>query len=110
MAIVLDGASTNLAAIKYFTMGKAGAYGINEDPSADERHHIKTWFTSPYTGTKMFLIPCPSHELMSIIAALSSSKPTGRNHFNLWGTHFEWRINNQFYQTKYNQMETYRNL
>ena len=36
MAIVLDGASTNLAAMKYFTMGKAGAYGMNEDPAVSE--------------------------------------------------------------------------
>ena len=36
MTIVLDGASTNLAAMKYFTMGKAGAYGMNEDPAVSE--------------------------------------------------------------------------
>ncbi|XP_067042166.1 uncharacterized protein [Acropora muricata] len=91
MAIVLDGASTNLAAMKYFTMGRAGSYGINDDPSVDEPHHIQAWFTNPFTGTKIFFIPCPSHELKSIIAALSSSKPNGRKHFNLWGTNFGWK-------------------
>lgn len=29
-------------------------------------------------------------QLKSIIAAVSSSKPTGRKHFNLWGIHFGW--------------------
>ncbi|XP_044171448.1 uncharacterized protein LOC114975022 isoform X1 [Acropora millepora] len=70
---------------------RAGSYGINDDPSVDEPHHIQAWFTNPFTGTKIFFIPCPSHELKSIIAALSSSKPNGRKHFNLWGTNFGWK-------------------
>lgn len=40
MAVVCDGASTNLKAIKYFTTGKSGAYGINEDLHAEEPHHV----------------------------------------------------------------------
>lgn len=64
MAIVLDGASTNLAAMKYFTMGKAGAYGMNEDPAVSEPHRVKTWWwINPFTGTKIFFVPCPSHEV-----------------------------------------------
>lgn len=63
MAIVLDGGSTNLAAMKYFTMGKAGAYGMNEDPAVSEPHRVKTWWINPFTGTKIFFVPCPSHEV-----------------------------------------------
>lgn len=43
MAVVCDGASTNLKAIKYLTTGKSGAYGINEDLHAEAPHHVKTW-------------------------------------------------------------------
>lgn len=49
--------------LNWVLTGKAGAYGINDDPSADEPHHVQTWFTNPYTGTKIFFIPCPSHEV-----------------------------------------------
>ena len=63
-AVVCDGASANLKAIKYLTMGKSGAYGINEDPHVDDPHHVKTWMQNPWTNEKLFFIPCPSHQVL----------------------------------------------
>ena len=64
IAVVCDGASANLKAIKYLTMGKSGAYGINEDPHVDDPHHVKTWMLNPWTNEKLFFIPCPSHQVL----------------------------------------------
>lgn len=61
--VVLDGASTNLAAMKYLIMGKGGMFGMNDDPNLDDPHHVKTWFINPFTGEKVFFVPCPSHEV-----------------------------------------------
>lgn len=62
MAVVCDGASTNLKAIKYLTTGKSGAYGINKDLHAEEPHHVNTWMLNPWTNEKLFFIPCPSYQ------------------------------------------------
>ena len=45
-------------------IGRASSYGINDDPSVDEPHHIQAWFTSPFTGTKILFMPYPSHEVL----------------------------------------------
>lgn len=63
MVLVLDGASSNLAAMKYFTQGKGGMFGINDNPTVDDPHYVKTCFINPFTGKKIFCVPCPSHEV-----------------------------------------------
>lgn len=57
MAVVCDGASANLKAIKYLTTERSGAYGINDDPNVDEPHHVKPWMLNPWTNEKLFFIP-----------------------------------------------------
>jgi len=44
MAVVCDGASANLKAMKYLTTLRSGAYGINDDP-----HYVKPWMMNPWT-------------------------------------------------------------
>jgi len=63
MVVVLDGASTNLAAMKYFILGKGGMFGMNDNPTVDDPHFLKSWFKNPFTGHKTFFVPCPSHEV-----------------------------------------------
>lgn len=70
-AVVCDGASANLKAIKYLTMGKSGAYGINEDPHVDDPHRVKTWMLNPWTNEKLFFIPCPSHQVLKNLCRIS---------------------------------------
>ena len=36
---------------------------MNEDPAVSEPHRVKTWWINPFTGTKIFFVPCPSHEV-----------------------------------------------
>lgn len=71
IAVVCDGASANLKAIKYLTMGKTGAYGINEDPQVDDPHHVKTWMLNPWTNEKLFSIPCSSHQVLTNLCRIS---------------------------------------
>jgi len=71
IAVVCDGASANLKAIKYLTMGKTGAYGINEDPQVDDPHHVKTWMLNPWTNEKLFFILCPSHQVLTNLCRIS---------------------------------------
>ena len=68
--LIGDGVSSNLSMFKTLT-GHTGYYKVN--PS-DSQHHIKSYFTSPFTGDKIFIIICPSHmvfECKSQIISLS---------------------------------------
>ena len=67
MAVVCDGASANLKAIKYLTTKESGAYGINENLRVDDPHHVKAWMLNPWTDQKLFFIPCPSHQVISML-------------------------------------------
>ena len=64
MAVVCDGASANLKAIKYLTTEGSGAYGINEDPEVEDPHHVKAWMLNHWTNH--FFIPCPSHQIITV--------------------------------------------
>ena len=58
-------------AVKYLTMGKSRAYGINEDPHVDDPHRVKTWMLNPWTNEKLFFIPCPSHQVLTNLCRFS---------------------------------------
>ena len=62
-AIICDGASTNLLAIKVLTGFGSGAYGHKEEESADNKHKVQTWFTNPFTNGRVYTIICPSHQV-----------------------------------------------
>lgn len=66
MAVVCDGASANLKAVKYLTTEQSGAYGINDDPNADDPHHVKPWMMNPWLNEKLFFIPCPTHQVFML--------------------------------------------
>ena len=56
--LIGDGASSNLTMFKTLT-GYTGHYGVNKKLS--DRHYIKPYFTSPFTGEKLFIMICPFH-------------------------------------------------
>ena len=62
-AVVLDGASTNLKAVKVLTGFGAGAFGFIDDPTVDDPHYVKSHMLNPFTNRKMFFIPCPTHQV-----------------------------------------------
>lgn len=64
-AIVCDGASTNLSAIKILTGFGSGAFGHKEDDSVEDIHEVQAWFTNPYTNEKVYIIICPSHQVLN---------------------------------------------
>ena len=53
MAVVCDGTSANLKAVKYLTTQLSGVHGINDDPNVDDPHHVKPWMMNPWT-----IVPC----------------------------------------------------
>ncbi len=62
-AIICDGASTNLSAIKVLTGFGSGAYGHKEGESVEDVHEVQAWFTNPFTKGKVYTIICPSHQV-----------------------------------------------
>ena len=62
IALVCDGASSNLSTLKAST-GDHGAYG-NTNPS--EGYSVKPWFTNPFDpAQKIYWIICPTHQVIS---------------------------------------------
>ena len=63
-ALVCDGASTNISALKS-TCGEFGAYGIKPVTStATDCHEVQPYFSHPFDPTrKIFWIVCPSHQV-----------------------------------------------
>ena len=60
-AVVCDGASSNLAAIKLICNKKRGAFGVNEN-SADP-FRINSSFANPMDGAGVSFVICPSHQV-----------------------------------------------
>lgn len=59
-ALICDGASSNLTMLKIL-LGKKGAFGHND--KLPDRHEIPTSFTNCFTGGKVHIIICPSHQV-----------------------------------------------
>ena len=62
-AVLCDGASSNLSALKLLTGFGHGAYGVKEAGTCDDVHEVKTWFDNPFTNKKVFILICPSHQV-----------------------------------------------
>lgn len=61
-AVVCDGASANVSALKS-TCGTSGAYGIGPTTSTD-RHNVKPYFSNPFDPDQhIFWLICPSHQV-----------------------------------------------
>jgi hypothetical protein len=56
-------------------------------------HAVQAWFQNPFCvhGSKIWLLPCPTHELKSLVAALYSSREGGPKWFVHGGTLFGWK-------------------
>ena len=63
-AILCDGASTNLSAIKLLTGFGSGAFGLSK--SSEDEHSIKTWFLNPHPNQKVYTLMCPSHQVIFV--------------------------------------------
>ena len=60
-ALVCDGASANVSALKS-TCGTSGAYGVRS--TATDRHKIEPYFSNPFDpNRKIFWVICPSHQV-----------------------------------------------
>ena len=61
-ALVMDGASTNLAMVKELSGHGRGTYGVNQNQP--DRHEVKPWFENPiYQDDKIYMIICPTHQV-----------------------------------------------
>ncbi len=78
VAVVCDGASSNMTMVKEMSGSKRGAYGcVNENlliclctiffSFLDGSESIQPSFLSPYTGKLVHFIICPSHQVCIII-------------------------------------------
>lgn len=64
-ALVCDGASSNVSAVKWFS-GVNGAYGVKRsgDEHTADKHAVKPWFTNVFDpDRKIFWVICPSHQV-----------------------------------------------
>lgn len=59
-ALVCDGASSNLTMIKTL-LGKKGYF--THDDSLPDPHWIQPHFMNPFTGEKLHIVVCPSHQV-----------------------------------------------
>ena len=57
--MICDGASSNLTLLKTL-IGRQGSLGYNE--TLTDKHAIPSSFTNPFSGDKVFIIICPSHQ------------------------------------------------
>ena len=58
--MICDGASSNLTLLKML-VGRRGSLGYNE--AQGDKHAIPASFTNPFSGDKVFVIICPSHQV-----------------------------------------------
>ena len=65
-AIICDGASTNLSAIKVLTGFGSGAYGHKEEEGVEDVQEVQACFTNPFTNGKVYAVICPSHQVYDL--------------------------------------------
>ena len=59
--LIVDGASSNLSALKLL-MGVRGTFC--HDDQQEDRHRIAACIPNPFTGQNMYLLICPSHQVL----------------------------------------------
>lgn len=62
-AVLCDGASSNLSALKLLTGFGSGAFGSRSPEKSENVHYVKTFFLNPYDNMKTFTLICPSHQV-----------------------------------------------
>jgi hypothetical protein len=63
-AVVMDGASSNLAMVKELSGHGRGTYNVK--PDQDDPHAVKPWFRNPvYRDEMIYMIICPSHQVVT---------------------------------------------
>ena len=58
--MICDGASSNLTLLKTL-VGRQGSLGYDE--TLADKHAIPSSLTNPFSGDKVFIIICPSHQV-----------------------------------------------
>ncbi len=61
--LILDGGSSNLTMVKLL-MGVRGVFGHKE--SQTDRHQIQGYVTNPFSGKKLHIMICPSHQVSQL--------------------------------------------
>ena len=87
--LICDGASANLKLLKLLCSGDCGVYPILENEGI-RRYEVPTNFRNIYTGGDVHVLICPSHQLKNLMAALYSSRQTGKKNFQFGDIHFGW--------------------
>lgn len=65
--LIVDGSSSNLTMMKLL-MGIHGVFGHKE--SQTDRHHIQAYVTNPFSGKKLYMMICPSHQVRKLFGDL----------------------------------------
>ena len=87
--LICDGASANLKLLKLLCSGDCGVYPVL-DNEGTRRYDVPSHFRNIYTGENVHVIICPSHQLKNLMAALYSSRRTGKKKFQFGDIHFGW--------------------
>ena len=77
-ALVCDGASSNLTMIKIL-LGKKGVFAI--DPTATDKHKLDSCFINPFSGDKIHVIICPSHQVQLQCKCIINKIIYNHNHY-----------------------------
>ena len=85
--LTCDGASANLKLLKLLCSGDCGVYPILENEGI-RRFEVPNNFRNIYTGGDVHVLICPSHQLKNLMAALYSSRQTGKKNFQFGDNHF----------------------
>ena len=81
--LICDGASANLKLLKLLCSGGCGVYPVL-DNEGNRRYEVPSHFRNIYTGEDVHVIICPSHQLKNLMAALYSSRRTGKKKISIW--------------------------
>ena len=65
-AILGDGAGPNLCMIKHLIGFGSGAFGHKQKGSCPDIHAIQPFFNNVFTGEKVFVFMCPSHQVFCL--------------------------------------------
>ena len=87
--LICDGASANLKLLKLLCSGDCGVFPILENEGI-RRYEVPTALRNIYTGGDVHVLICPLHQLKNLMAALYSSRQTGKKKFKFGDTHFGW--------------------
>ena len=89
-AVVLDGASSNLAMVKELSGHGRGTYGVNHNQA--DPYSVEPWFQNLlYRDEMIYMIICPTHQMKNMVNQLWASREGGAKKFESGdGVAFGW--------------------